>query len=212
MFDEKLISAVEELNENKVIQIVKKYLQAGESLDYLIEQIQIGMVKVGIKYEKGEYFIADLIMAGQIFEEVIKLAFLNLQSQPSPIGKIVIGTVQGDLHDIAKNLFINMAQVAGFETYDLGTDVAPTAFVEEVRKVRADILAMSGVMTFTIESMKKTILLLEEKGLRQEVKVLAGGSHLNTYIAKYLKVDAFATTIEEGLKICKSWALADKNL
>lgn len=212
MFDEKLISAVEELNENKVIQIVKKYLQAGESLDYLIEQIQIGMVKVGIKYEKGEYFIADLIMAGQIFEEVIKLAFLNRQSQPQAMGKIVIGTVQGDLHDIAKNLFINMAQIAGFEIYDLGTDVAPAAFVEEVRKVRPDILAMSGVMTFTIESMKKTVLLLEEEELRKKVKVLAGGSHLNTYIARYLGVDAFVTTIEDGLKICKNWILADKKL
>lgn len=205
MFDEELITAVEQLDEDQVLQIAARHLQINQEPDEIIGQVQIGMVKVGMKYEQGEYFIADLIIAGKIFEEVVKLTIGSLRNDSKTIGKILVGTVQGDLHDIGKNIFINMAQAAGFRIYDIGTDVPPRSFIEKVKEVQPQIVVLSGVMTLSIESMKTTIGLLEEEGLRQQTKILVAGNHINNYIAGYLNADAFASSIEDGIKICKNF-------
>lgn len=155
MFDEELVSAVEQLNEDKVLKISKKHLQSCKSPEYIFEQLQIGMIKVGINYEKGDYFIADLIMAGKIFEEVLKLIQFDYKNGHKTICKIVIGTAQGDLHDIGKTIFSNLAEANGFKIYGIGTDVPPTGFVGKVKEVNPQIVAISGLLTLTIGSMKK---------------------------------------------------------
>jgi hypothetical protein len=124
--DDKLIAAVEQLNEDEVFKLVEQRLKAGKKPVYLREQIRLGMVKVGILYEKGEYFIADLIMAGEIVKNVLKLILTKPENQHhKKMGTILLGTVQGDLHDIGKNIFSSMIEAEGFEVVDLGIDVPP---------------------------------------------------------------------------------------
>lgn len=205
--DDKLINAVEELDEIKVIKLVKQKLQAGEAPACLQEQVQLGMVKVGILYEKGEYFIADLIMAGEIFKSVLKL---TLEKSENPFGekkwKILLGTVQGDIHDIGKNIFSYMAESIGFEIVDLGIDVSPEDFMSILEKSKdIKIVAMSGLLNLAVESMKKTTELNEAAGMRQRVKILIGGNVANRYSSKYIGADAFTNQAEEGVIISEKW-------
>lgn len=204
--DDRLIAAVEQLNESKVLKLVKKRLQEGKDPAYLQEQVQLGMVKVGILYEKGEYFIADLIMAGEIFKNVLKLIYAKTKKQHrEKKGKVLLGTVQGDLHDIGKNIFAYMMEAEGFEVIDLGVDVPPEVFVENIREIKPQIVAMSGILNLAVESMKKTVDALIEAGLRDQVKILIGGNAVNKYSSKYIGADAFTNLADEGVSICNNW-------
>jgi methanogenic corrinoid protein MtbC1 len=206
--DDRLIAAVEQLNEGKVLKLVRQRLKAGKDPVYLQEQIRLGMVKVGILYEKGEYFIADLIMAGEIFKNVLRLILNKPDGEPiQKKGKVVLGTVQGDLHDIGKNIFGSMIEAEGFEVTDLGIDVPPEEFVSKVREIKPQIIAMSGVLTLAVESMKKTVDALKEAGLRDQVKILIGGNAINRDIFKYIGADAFSNNADEGVIDCRNWSL-----
>ena len=210
--DDRLIAAVEQLNEDKVLKLVKQRLQAGKDPAYLQEQIRLGMVKVGILYEKGEYFIADLIMAGEIFKNVLQLILFNPGSQHAKKkGRVLIGTVQGDLHDIGKNIFASMIEAEGFEVIDLGIDVSPELFVEKAREIKPQILAMSGVLTLAVESMRKTVDALVESGMRGKLKIIIGGNPINRDACKYIGADAFTNQADEGVAICNNW-IGAKNL
>lgn len=202
--DDRLITAVEELDEEEVLKLAKQMLKKGETPSYLQEQIQLGMVKVGILYEKGEYFIADLIMAGEIFKSVLALALQRTEeSCQGKKGKILLGTVAGDIHDIGKNIFAYMAESVGFEIVDLGIDVPPEAFLEKIEE--NEIIAMSGLLNLAVDSMKKTADLIEKAGLRDRVKILIGGNVANRYSFKYIGADAFTNQAEEGVIICDHW-------
>jgi dimethylamine corrinoid protein len=205
--DDRLIAAVEQLNEEKVLKLVRQRLRAGKDAAHLQEQIHLGMVKVGILYEKGEYFIADLIMAGEICKNVLKLILFQPENQRSiKKGKILLGTVQGDLHDIGKNIFASMIEAEGFAVIDLGLDVPSEVFVEKAREIRPQILALSGVLTLAVESMKKTVDALAQAGLRNGLKIIVGGNPVNRDTCKYIGADAFANQADEGVVICNGWA------
>ncbi len=207
--DDRLIAAVEQLDEDKVLKLVKQRLRAGKDKAYLQEQIRLGMVKVGILYEKGEYFIADLIMAGEIVKNVLKLILFKPENQQElKKGKVLLGTVQGDLHDIGKNIFASMIEAEGFEVIDLGIDVSPEAFIEKAQEIRPQILAMSGVLTLAVESMKKTVEALAAAGLRDGLKIIVGGNPVNRDTCKYIGADAFTTQADEGVAICNEWVEA----
>lgn len=207
--DHQLIAAIEQLNRGKVLKLVRQRLAAGRDPVYLQEQVRQGMVKVGLLYEKGEYFIADLIMAGKIFKDVLKLILIQPDTeQAQKIGRILLGTVKGDLHDIGKDIFASMAEGAGFEVYDLGIDVPPEAYVEKARQMKPDIVAMSGILTVAVESMKETVEALTSAGLRDQVKIIIGGIPVNERACRYVGADAFATQASDGVEICVRWAKA----
>lgn len=204
--DDKLIAAVEQLNEDKVFKLVEKRLKAGKDPVYLQEQIRLGMLKVGILYEKGEYFIADLIMAGEIVKNVLKIILAKPEDQHhNKTGTILLGTVQGDLHDIGKNIFASMVEAEGFEVIDLGIDVPPEEFVVKTKEIQPQIIAMSGVLTLALESMKKTVAALTAAGLRDQVKILIGGNPVNRISCDYIGADAFTNNTDEGVTYCKNW-------
>ncbi|MGD0153840.1 MAG: cobalamin-dependent protein [Thermacetogeniaceae bacterium] len=204
--DDRLITAVEQLNEDKVMKLVKQRLLAGRDPVSLQEQIHLGMVKVGILYEKGEYFIADLIMAGEICKNVLKLIHFKPENQHSfKKCKVMLGTVQGDLHDIGKNIFASMIEAEGFEVIDLGIDVPPKVFVDNVKELKPQIVAMSGVLTLAVESMKKTVDAIVSAGLRNQVRILVGGNPVNRDSFKYIGADAFTNYADEGVAICNNW-------
>ncbi|WP_094606160.1 Methionine synthase [Sporomusa silvacetica DSM 10669] len=206
--DEALIRAVEELDENQVHELVKMRLREGIDPFYIQEQVRIGMEKVGILYEQGEYFIADLIMAGILFVEVLEIdGMLPCLSLPDNqvAGTLVIGTAPGDLHDIGKNIFSSLMKGSGFVVHDLGTDVSTENFCNAVIKFQPDIVFIYGVLTLAIDSMKKVITALEAAGLRNKVKVILGGHCISHGVGKHLGADAYTRDVSEGVKRCLSW-------
>jgi methanogenic corrinoid protein MtbC1 len=208
---ENLNQAVTQLDEGRALKLVRKMVKAGVDPVLIQEQIRVGMVNVGLMYEKGEYFIADLIMSGKIFEEALKVLLCNRGKQgPKRIGKILIGTVLGDVHDIGKNIVKSMLEAENFEVIDLGVDVPSDVFVEKIREVKPQIVALSGVLTLAIESMKKTINALAASGLRNQVKVIVGGTPITKDVGNYLKADSFTNRADKGIAVCKEWVKTER--
>ena len=205
----KLTELLGNLEEEKVLESVKKMVDsgiAGEEALKVVAACQEGMVIVGDRFEKGEYFVADLIFAGEILTGALDALkpVLAGQAQKS-IGKMVLGTVYGDLHDIGKNIFRNLSEILGIEVFDIGIDQPSDAFVRKVKEVGANAIGMSGVLTLSIDSMKKTVDALKEAGLRDQVKVIIGGVPVTQSACDLVGADAWTTNAAEGAKIVKTW-------
>lgn len=206
--EELLIKAVEELDEEKVLELVGASLDNGVEPLYLLDLIKEGMHRVGKLYENKKYFIADLIMAGIIFKEVLRLDEMAAhfhRDDSKKLGTLIVGTVKGDLHDIGKDIFSGMMEAAGFDVIDLGVDVSKEVFVKEIEKYKPDILGLSGVLNFTIEAMKDIVDALKRAGIRDDVKVILGGNHLTKEALEYIGADYYTNDASIGVKICKKW-------
>lgn len=205
---ENIIKAVEELDEDKVMELVQKALDEGMKPLSLLDLIKQGMDRVGKLYEDKEYFIADLIMAGLIFKEVLELdemaAQFHCDSRPR-LGTLMIGTVKGDLHDIGKDIFRGMMEATGFRVVDLGVDVPKETFVKMAKEHKPDIIGLSGVLNFTIGTMKDTVEALTEAGLRDDIMVIIGGNHLTKEVCEYVGADFYTNDASVGTKVCKDW-------
>ena len=182
-------------------------LDAGASPQRIVTGgIGEGMNIVGQKFEKSEYFLSELIVAGEVAKEVTQLLQPHLKgTQLKKLGKVVIGTVRGDLHDIGKNIVAMMLETAGFEVIDLGSDVPAENFVDAVKKHNPDIVGMSALLTVTMTEMAGVIQQLKDSGVRQKVKVIVGGAPLTEDYAKSIGADAFGRDAVQGAEICKSW-------
>jgi 5-methyltetrahydrofolate--homocysteine methyltransferase len=165
-----------------------------------------GMDIVGQKYEAKEYFLAELIMAGEVMKEGMKiLEPLLKDSDVKRRGRIVVCTVKGDLHDIGKNIFATLLTTAGFEVIDLGVNVPTEKFVEAIRDHKAQILGLSALLTVTMQELENIIKMVEEAGLRSKVKIIIGGAPLTDKYAKKIGADAYAQDAVAGVSICKNW-------
>lgn len=208
---EALKQAVGDLDEPKALKLLEEFVATNPSeqdTQAVVLACQQGMAIVGDLFEKGVYFVGDLIFAGDLLAAAMDTLKPLLNSENAKkIGSIVIGTVQGDLHDIGKNIFKSMAEAAGFEVFDLGIDVTAEAFVEKVQEVKPNIVGMSGVLTLAIENMKKTVDALQEAGCRDQVKVIIGGNPVSDYVCEMVKADAATTNAAEGIKICQKWVI-----
>jgi len=172
----------------------------------LVDGMARGMEIVGQKYEAGEYFLAELIMAGETTKEGLKILEPHLKAgDMKTAGRVVIGTVRGDLHDIGKNVVITLLKAAGFEVIDLGVDVPAEKFLEAVRERKPDILAMSALLTVTMTEMENVIKEIKKAGLRGEVKVIIGGAPITSEYAEKIGADAAAKDAVEGVNFCKKW-------
>lgn len=165
-----------------------------------------GMDIVGQKYEVKEYFLAELIMAGEVMKEGMKILEPYLKdSDVKMLGRIVVGTVKGDLHDIGKNIFVTLLIAAGFEVIDLGVNVPAEKFAEAVREQKPQILGLSALLTVTMLELDNIMKELKEEGLRSQVKIIVGGAALNEVYAKKIGADAYAPDAVAGVNICKKW-------
>ncbi len=174
--------------------------------DIVMNGMAKGMEIVGQKYENNEYFLAELIMAGETMKEGMKVLEPYLKSgELKKVGKVVIGTVKGDLHDIGKNVVVTLLSAAGFDVIDLGVDVPPEKFVQAVKEHKPDIVAMSALLTTTMVEMESVIKALKEAGLRDNVKIIIGGAPITKEFAEKIGADAAARDAVEGVNICKSW-------
>ena len=201
-----IIEAFVEFESDRVKRLVKEALDSGCDVNDLIENsLRKAMKIVGDKFERGEFFLPELVMAGDIFKDVMDellLPVIEREKKESRVGRVVIGTVKGDLHDIGKNLVAIMLKVNGFEVIDLGVDVPPERFVEAVEKYKPDILGMSALLTTTMLEMRNVIDALKSAGLRDRVKVIVGGAAVDEEFAREIGADAYASNAVEAVRKC----------
>lgn len=207
MSDE-LVNAMADLQRSKVFEIVRNEIEKDTDPLKIIEWLSQGLKKVGEYFDKKEYFLAELITGGDIFETVYQeikpiLAKKNVNAQIK--GKIVLGTVQGDVHDIGKNIVKTILTVSGFHVEDLGVDVPPERFIEALKQTEAKILALSALLTIAIDSVEEIIKLLRKEDLRDKVKIIVGGSAFSKELVKNLDVDAFGIDPMDALKKCQQF-------
>jgi len=197
------------MDEGGTITAVQARLAAGDKASAIFGALSQGMNVVGKKYGEHEYFLADLVMAAEIFQESMKLLEPAMLKEGGPekkvVGRMVIGTIQGDLHDIGKNIFVALARNAGFVVNDLGIDVAPAKLLEAVKHDNASVLGMSGIMTMSLDPMAETVKLLKGAGLRSKVKVIIGGLPVDERWRELVGADAASNDAYKGLQIIQSW-------
>ncbi|MCW4021323.1 MAG: corrinoid protein [Candidatus Bathyarchaeota archaeon] len=168
-----------------------------------------GMEVVGQKYEDGEYFLAELIMAGETMKEGMNILEPHLKTGDiKTVGKVVVATVRGDLHDIGKNVVVTLLKAANFDVVDLGVDLSAEQFVEAVKEHNPDIVAMSALLTTTMIEMGNVVDSLIKAGLREKVKVIIGGAPITSQFAEKIGADAAAKDAVEGVRICNKWMKA----
>ena len=202
---EKISKAIVEFDIDNIKNLVNQALEAGiPALDIVTKGMAKGMEIVGKKYEEKEYFLAELIMAGEVMKTGMEVLEPHLKATPvGRKGVVVIGTVKGDLHDIGKNIVITLLRSSGFEVHDLGVDVDAQRFVEKVKETNADILALSALLTTTMVEMENVIKALKEASIRDKVKVIVGGAPITEEFASKIGADAFAVDAVQGLQKCK---------
>lgn len=207
--DEKLkpiYDAVVEGDNSSVQQYVQEALSAGQPAATILNDALIpGMAEVGRLFEEGEYFVPEMLISARAMKTA--MALLKSQLQASDVkyaGKVVIGTVKGDLHDIGKNLVSLMLEGAGFQVKDLGSDVTPDKYVEAVKETDANIVAMSALLTTTMVNMKATVTALEEAGLRDKVKIMIGGAPVTESFAKQIGADGYASDASRAVAVAKT--------
>ncbi len=199
--EDPLIDAVFELNEDLAVELVRKKLEEGEDPISVIRFVQEGVSRVGTHYEQGKYFIADLIMSGLIFKEIVKLInFTPDQAPSSPSIKTIFATVETDIHDIGKNIAITYFNAKGATPIDLGVNVLPETILKHIHENEYVALYLSGLITSSYQSMKKTIALLKEKGLRQHVTVIICGL-VDEDVRNYAEADYYVKDVVESYEL-----------
>jgi len=170
----------------------------------IVDVLRQTLEAVGDKYERGEFFLSELIMTGYLASEVANLLKPHLlKAQRTALGTIVMGTVKGDVHDIGKNIVIMMLDAAGFEVIDLGVDVPTERFVEAVQTMKPDVLGISALLTSTIDRVKEVVDALETNGLRDKVKVIAGGRPITRAFIEEIGADGYAEDSVKAIRLVK---------
>lgn len=209
MMETKIISAVEAIDEKRAMALVAAEIESGQDKKKIASQLNYALQRVAIRYEEGEYYIADLIMAGELVSNLLRMMGMDSTqlSEGNQLGKIVVGTVFDDIHDVGKNIFISMLRAEGFDVIDMGTDVSTERFIEVIRKEKPAILGISGILTSVVENIKEVIDEITAQGLRDDLKIILGGALAGTDYAKYVGADGFSSDAIEGVSICKQWLL-----
>jgi len=194
-----------ELERDKVLSEVKERLIQGEEPMRIIKECKEGMALVGEKYKNKEYFLAELMLSGELFKEAMELIepYLAEKTAEGDIkGKIILVTIQGDIHDLGKNILATLLKLEGFKIYDLGVDVNPDIIVEKVKEVQPDFLGFSSLLTITFDPMKEVIDKLKEAGLREKLKILVGGGITTPLVKDYIGADFQTIDAMEGVQYC----------
>ena len=202
-----LIEAITEMREEDAVAITNQLLDSGTSPADVLEACREAMGIIGVRFETGESFIPELILAGEILAQIsaILKPRMNQAGESKKLGTIILGTVQGDIHDIAKDIVGFMLDINGFEVRDLGVDVQPAKFVEAVKETGAKIVGLSGFLTLAFDPMKYTVQALKDAGLT-DVKVMIGGGQIDEQIRQYTGADAYGKDAMAAVAIAKSWA------
>jgi methanogenic corrinoid protein MtbC1 len=198
-----LIDAIADLQEETALALVRQRLDAGDDSLLIIEDCQQGMRQVGERYERHEYYLAGLIMAGEIFSQVMELLQPIVESQVSgqASGRILLGTVEGDIHDLGKNIVNMLLSCHNFVVHDLGVDVAPTTFAKIAAQVQPHLVGLSGLLNSSYDAMHATVSLLRSRGYQKPI--IIGGGQLSEEVCQYVGADHWTTDAVTGVELCK---------
>jgi methylmalonyl-CoA mutase cobalamin-binding domain/chain len=203
----KIAEALGKLQYESVEALVERALGAGVDPLDILAQCKAGMDTVGELYSSGEYFLSELILSGEIFKKVVetvKPLIAGRRGAP-PLASVIIGTPKGDIHDLGKNLVATLFDASGFDVTDLGVDVAPEVFVEELSTGDARIVAMSALITPTFDSMKRVVDLMKRRGLREGRFVIIGGGPTSEAVRDYVGADAWTLNPVVGIGLCREF-------
>ena len=205
-----LVNLLSDLKEKESLKNVQDRLNAGEDPLEIFKEAQRGMEIVGQRFAKCEYFIPELLYSGEILKQISDMIKPRLPKavESKRLGKIVFGTVEGDIHDIGKDIVVFMLDVNGFEVYDLGVNVPAKKFVEKTKETGAMILGLSGFLTLAFDSMKKTVDSIKEAGLKDKVKIMIGGGQVSEEVMKYTGADGYGKDAMAGISLAKKWVVA----
>ena len=202
-----LIAHVADLNENEVLSLVEARVADGHDPLAIIEDCQEGLRQVGERYERQEYYLSGLIMAGEIFREVMEMVqpLIEEKFTGNESGTILLGTVKGDIHDIGKNNLSMLLTCYGFSVHDLGVDVPPSEFLLQAMQIRPNIIGLSGLLTSSYDTMKETIDLLRISGdtAVAGIPIIIGGNQLNEQVCRYVGADFWVNDAMTGVRLCQ---------
>ena len=208
--EKNLVEWLSDMNEDDAFALAKKMLlEEGANPIRVLELCREAMDIVGKRFEKGEYFLPELVLAGEMLENIGAIAKPLIKQapgeEPKKLAKVLIGTVHGDLHDIGKNIVTFMLDINGFEVKDIGIDVPVKTFIDEISKFKPDVVGLSGFLTLAFDSMKETITAIQDAGLRDKLKIMIGGGQVDETVRNYTGADAFGTNAIDAVSLCKNW-------
>jgi methanogenic corrinoid protein MtbC1 len=203
----KLVKLLSDLKEQEALEYVEKALGKGTDPMALLEETKEGMNIVGEKFSSGEYFIPDLVFSGEILKGLVKILEPHLKKgeEAERRGKVIIGTVAGDIHDIGKDLVVFMLDVNGFDVIDLGIDVPIQKFVDTIKESGSTIVGLSGFLTLAYQSMKDTVDAIKKAGLRDGVKIMIGGGQIDEKVRGFTGADAYGKDAMAAVKLANEW-------
>jgi methylmalonyl-CoA mutase cobalamin-binding domain/chain len=200
--DDELIDAIANLEEEGTMTLVQRMIASGYTAAAIIELCRKGVEIVGQRYKEGNYYLFDLIMSREILKDVIEIVEPYFPVKPVQTrAKIVMGTIQGDIHDLGKEIVIFLLRSSGYEVYDLGVDVPPRKFVQSLKETGATILGVCVLLTFCIGYIKELVDLLKREGLRDKVTVVLGGYPVNALVKEYTGADYYSNDAIQGMEI-----------
>lgn len=203
----KLIDAISKMREDEALQITQELLDKGTEPTAVLEACREALDAIGKKFEQGTYFLPELMLAGEMMNQITEIIKPKLAEMPESArrGKVLIGTVEGDIHDIGKNIVSFMLDVNGFEVLDLGVDVPAQKFVDSIKDFKPHVVALSGFLTLAFDVMKNTVEAIQSAGLRDEVKIIIGGGQINEEIKEYTGADGYGRDAMAGVSFAKKW-------
>jgi trimethylamine corrinoid protein len=204
---EKLVTAIADMQEDEAIRLTQAMLDDGTDPHIILDAAREAMAIVGQRYEAKEYFLPELLISGDLMKQIGALVKPKLKAQGAgkTIGKVLIGTIAGDIHDIGKDVVTFMLEVNNFEVADIGVDVAPQAFVDKIREFKPAVVGLSGFLTQGFDQMKATIEAIKDAGLRGSVKIMIGGAIMDDKVATYVGADAYGADASAAVKLAKGW-------
>jgi methanogenic corrinoid protein MtbC1 len=208
--EKNLVEWLADMKEDEAFALAKKMLlEEGVDPMRVMELCRSAMDIVGKRFEAGEYFLPELVLAGEMLENIGAIAKPLIKQapggEPKKLAKVLIGTVHGDLHDIGKNIVTFMLDINGFEVKDIGVDVPTSIFLDEINDFAPDIVGLSGFLTLAFDSMKETIAAIQGAGLRERIKIMIGGGQVDEAVCNYTGADAFGTNAVDAVSLCKNW-------
>jgi 5-methyltetrahydrofolate--homocysteine methyltransferase len=202
-----LVEAIADMREEEALKLVREMVESDSNPMEILDTTREAMDLVGKRFEEGTYFLPELMLAGEMMNQITEIIKPKLAEMPDRErhGKVLIGTVEGDIHDIGKNIVSFMLDVNGFEVLDLGVDVPPQKFVEAMQEFQPQVVALSGFLTLAFDSMKETIENITKAGLRDKVKIMIGGGQINEEVKVYAGADGYGKDAVAGISLAKKW-------
>jgi methanogenic corrinoid protein MtbC1 len=206
---QELVDLIVDMREEEAVKLAEKLLNEGAEPLGLLDDCRTALGVIGDRFAAGECFVPELILAGEMLRQIgamVKPKIASSGNAPQKkLGKIVFGTVEGDIHDIAKDIVVFMLDINGFDVMDLGVDVPAAKFVEAVKSFKPQVVGLSGFLTLAYDPMKNTVQALKDAGLRDSVKIMIGGGQMDDQVAAYAKADAYGKDAMAAVTLSKGW-------